>query len=47
MKQKVVVQSSCEAEYIAAANATCQALWLTQVLDEIQGIELGVATVKS
>ncbi|XP_052167939.1 secreted RxLR effector protein 161-like [Oryza glaberrima] len=24
MKQKVVVQSSCEAEYIAAANAACQ-----------------------
>ena len=25
MKQKMVAQSSCEAEYIAAANAACQA----------------------
>lgn len=35
MKQKVVAQSSCEAEYVAAANATCQALWLSRVLAEI------------
>jgi glutamate mutase epsilon subunit len=31
-KQKVIAQSSCEAEYIATANATCQALWLSQVM---------------
>jgi hypothetical protein len=37
MKQKVVAQSSCEAEYIVAANATCQGLWLARVLGEIQG----------
>jgi hypothetical protein len=37
MKQKVVPQSSCESEYIAVANATCQALWLAQVLAEVQG----------
>jgi hypothetical protein len=36
-KQKVVTQSSCESEYIAAANATCQALWLARVLEEVQG----------
>jgi hypothetical protein len=35
-KQKVVAQSSCESEYIAAANATCQALWLARVLEEVQ-----------
>jgi hypothetical protein len=35
MKQKVVAQSSCESEYIAAANVTCQALWLAQVLAEV------------
>jgi hypothetical protein len=29
-KQKVVAQSSCESEYIAAANATCQTLWLAR-----------------
>jgi hypothetical protein len=36
-KQKVVAQSSCESEYIAAANVTCQALWLARVLAEVQG----------
>ena len=36
-KQRIVAQSSCESEYIAAANATCQALWLAQVLGEMQG----------
>jgi hypothetical protein len=37
MKQKVVAQSSCKLEYIAAANAKCQALWLAQALAEVQG----------
>lgn len=37
MKQKVVAQSSCEAEYIAAANAACQAVWLARVQAEVQG----------
>jgi hypothetical protein len=46
MKQKVVAQSSCEAEYIAAANATCQALWLSRVLAEIQGTVPGVPLLK-
>jgi hypothetical protein len=36
-KQKVVAQSSCESEYIVAANMTCQALWLARVLAEVQG----------
>lgn len=36
MKQKVVAQSTCEAEYIAAANAASQAVWLARVLSEIQ-----------
>jgi hypothetical protein len=36
MKQKVVVQSSCESEYIAAAKAMCPALWLARVLAEVQ-----------
>jgi hypothetical protein len=36
-KQKVVAQSRCESEYIVAANMTCQALWLAQVLAEVQG----------
>jgi hypothetical protein len=36
MKQMVVAQSSCESEYIAVANATCQVLWLARVLAEVQ-----------
>jgi hypothetical protein len=36
-KQKVVALSSCEAEYIAAATAACQAVWLAQLLAEISG----------
>jgi hypothetical protein len=36
-KQKVVAQSSYESEYITTANVTCQALWLTRVLAEVQG----------
>jgi hypothetical protein len=35
MKQNVVAQSSYESEYIAATNATCQALWLALVLAEV------------
>lgn len=34
-KQKVVVLSSCEAEYIAATTAACQGVWLARLLGEI------------
>ena len=30
MKQKVVALSSCEAEYIVAATAACQGVWLAR-----------------
>lgn len=46
MKQKVVAQSTCEAEYIAAANASCQALWLSRVLAEVQGVSLKAPMLK-
>jgi hypothetical protein len=46
MKQKVVVQLSCEDKYIAAANATCQALWLNRVLADMQGATPGVPLLK-
>jgi hypothetical protein len=46
MKQKVVAKSSCEVEYIAATNTTYQALWLTQMLVEVQGLEPGVPVLK-
>jgi hypothetical protein len=31
-----MAQSSCESEYIAAANVTCQKLWLAWVLAKVQ-----------
>jgi hypothetical protein len=37
MKQRVLTQSSYKSEYIAVANVMCQALWLAQVLAEVQG----------
>ena len=38
-KQKVVALSSCEAEYIAAATAACQGVWLSRLLAEMTGKE--------
>ncbi|CAA6674155.1 unnamed protein product [Spirodela intermedia] len=46
MKQKVVAQSSCEAEYIAAANTTCQGVWLARVLAEVHGSAPSVPMLK-
>ncbi|WVZ54857.1 hypothetical protein U9M48_005601 [Paspalum notatum var. saurae] len=40
-KQKVVALSSCEAEYIAAATASCQGVWLARLLAELKGGEAG------
>jgi len=37
-KQRVVALSSCEAEYIASANAACQGIWLSRLLGELMGI---------
>ena len=34
-KQSIVALSSCEAEYIAATSATCQAVWLSRLLGEL------------
>jgi hypothetical protein len=38
-KQRVVALSSCEAEYIASANATCQGIWLSRLLGELLNIQ--------
>lgn len=38
-KQKVVAISSCEAEYVAAAAAACQGLWLSRLLGDLKGEE--------
>jgi hypothetical protein len=46
VKQKVVANSSCEAEYIAAATAACQAIWLVRVLADIMGTEVQKPTLR-
>ncbi|KAJ1270345.1 hypothetical protein BS78_06G047000 [Paspalum vaginatum] len=45
-KQKVVALSSCEAEYIAAATACCQGVWLARLLAELRGEEAGAVNQK-
>ena len=40
VKQRIVANSSCEAEYIAAATAACQAIWLARVLADMRGSEV-------
>ena len=39
LKQKVVVLSTCEAEYVAAATSACQAVWLRRLLGKLTGVE--------
>ena len=39
LKQKVVALSTCEAEYVAVATATCQAMWLRRLLGELTDVE--------
>ncbi|KAK1423985.1 hypothetical protein QVD17_19296 [Tagetes erecta] len=36
-KQGTVALSSCEAKYMAASAATCQAMWLREMISEITG----------
>ncbi|KAK2976468.1 hypothetical protein RJ640_003077 [Escallonia rubra] len=44
-KQQIVALSTCEAEYIAAAACTCQAIWLKNILKELYLIEEGSTTI--
>ena len=39
LKQKVVALSTCEAEYVAAATAASQVVWLRRLLGELTGAE--------
>jgi hypothetical protein len=39
LKQKMVALSTCEAEYVAAATAACQVVWLRRLLGELTGVE--------
>lgn len=45
-KQKVVAMSSCEAEYVAAASAACQGIWLARLLGELLDCEPEKWTLK-
>ncbi|XP_039778206.1 secreted RxLR effector protein 161-like [Panicum virgatum] len=45
-KQKVVALSSYEAEYIAAASAATQGLWLSRLLGELLGSKVDVVELK-
>jgi hypothetical protein len=45
-KQRLVAVSSCEAEYVAAATASCQLVWLGRLLSEIVGKEIGRPMLK-
>jgi hypothetical protein len=45
-KQRVVTLSSCEAEYIAGTGATCQAVWLHQLLEEMVGVKVSPPRIK-
>ena len=40
LKQKVVALSTCEVEYVAAATAACQVVWLRRLLGELTGAEV-------
>ncbi|GKB55114.1 uncharacterized mitochondrial protein-like protein [Tanacetum coccineum] len=39
LKQTTVALSSCEAEFMAAIAAACQAIWLRELLAEVTGLE--------
>ncbi|KAJ9566346.1 LOW QUALITY PROTEIN: hypothetical protein OSB04_002312 [Centaurea solstitialis] len=45
-KQETVALSSCEAEYMAASSASCQAVWLRELLAEVTGSEAQEVTLK-
>jgi hypothetical protein len=38
-KQKIVALSSCEAEYVAAAAAACQGVWLSRLVADLLGVK--------
>lgn len=44
-KQRCVALSSCEAEFMAATGAACQAIWLRKLLEQITGSYVGLVTL--
>jgi hypothetical protein len=45
-KQKIVVLSTCEAEYVAATGAACQGIWLKRLLGELLGHGDGITELR-
>jgi hypothetical protein len=43
----VVALSLCEAEYVAAAAVTCQAVWLARILADMTGTKSEASELKS
>jgi len=46
LKQKMVALSTCEAEYVTAATATCQVVWLRRLLGELTGAKVQPPALK-
>ncbi|CAL8103869.1 unnamed protein product [Prunus armeniaca] len=44
-KQQIVTLSTTEAEFIAAAACSCQAIWLRRILEELRGLQEGPTPV--
>lgn len=44
-KQRYVALSSCEAEFMAATAAACQAIWLRNLLTQLTGKDVGHVTI--
>ncbi|GKA44214.1 putative RNA-directed DNA polymerase [Tanacetum coccineum] len=44
-KQKTVALSSCEAEFMAATSAACQAIWLANLVKELTGQQVEPTTL--
>ncbi|XP_047313972.1 secreted RxLR effector protein 161-like [Impatiens glandulifera] len=44
-KQRTIVLSSCEAEFMAATAASCQGLWLRNLLSEVLGCKTRPVTL--
>nr|XP_043611542.1 secreted RxLR effector protein 161-like [Erigeron canadensis] len=45
-KQSTVALSSCEAEYMAASSASCQAVWLKELFEELMGCKTKPVTLR-
>ncbi|XP_074341956.1 secreted RxLR effector protein 161-like [Apium graveolens] len=45
LKQRCVVLSSCEAEFMATAAAACQGIWLHRLLSQITDVEAGPVVI--